>query len=1105
MVSHKPSCSICKKSVSSNKLITCELCLQISHYRCNFLNSVDFQTIKQNISDWQCINCSKNIFPFVELNDYRFNAVANNNNLQYLADSDSLSLKPPSNLSSLYNHFNDFTSDNKSSNDIINCKYYNVEELSVLKDFQNNASLSLFHLNISSLPKHIDELEHLIYSSGLNFDVLAISESRVLRNTNTISNINFAGYSFESCPTVSSTGGTGIYVKNSLSYTPRPDLQIYKPFELESNFVEIINPKRSNIIVGCVYRHPCMGLNEFNDDYLNVLLEKLSKENKTIFILGDFNVDLLKYDKNNSTNDFLDSISSNSFLPQILLPTRIVGTSKTLIDNIFSNHISNDILSGNITASISDHLPQICIVPNIFSNSPTPKINVYERDWKNFNQEEFLIDFAASDWNLMLKIGQNDVNSSFNVFLKHINILLDKFAPFKKISKYKLKFKSKPWISNSIQKSICTKNKYFTKYIRQKDPILKSFWHDKYKTYRNALSTLLKQSKKNYYTKFFNSNINNIKNTWKGIKSIISKGDNESFAPTSISINKSILTEPNIIANEFNNYFCSIGKKIQSNIKHSFRDFHFFLGDLFEKSFFVSPTDNMEIADIISNLNQYKSEGPNGIPMKILHLLRNDISSILADLFNLSFSSGVFPSILKIAKVIPVHKKSSKLDTSNYRPISILSNLDKIIERLMYNRLYKFLESNDLIYSLQFGFRKNYSTSLALLSLTENIKQEIDKGRFGCGIFIDFQKAFDTVDHNILLEKLHHYGIRGISNNWFKSYLNDRKQYVTINGYNSDFASIECGIPQGSILGPLLFLIYINDLHSSIKFCKTHHFADDTNLLYFDDSFKKLEKFINQDLKNLMNWLNANKISLNADKTELVIFKPLRKVLDYNLNLRLNRKRLYPTSSVKYLGVKIDSKLNWKDHCNSVSIKLSRGNAILSKLRHFVDFSTLKSIYHSFFESNFNYANIVWAQNVNCTHRLFLLQKKALRIINFADRFSHTNPLFKASDIIKFHDKVSIDNCIFISKALLNLLPPIFDDWFVFSSSGHSHHLRSTDLGILKIPTFHTKSHGRQSFKVNAIYTWNCIQNQLKHCKLYELKPSKIKTVLVMYFNKSYC
>ena len=153
--------------------------------------------------------------------------------------------------------------------------------------------------------------------------------------------------------------------------------------------------------------------------------------------------------------------------------------------------ISNDILSGNITASFSDHLPQICIVPNIFSNSPTPKINVYERDWKIFNQEEFLIDFAASDWNLMLKIGQNDVNSSFNVFLKHINILLDKFAPFKKISKYKLKFKSKPWISNSIQKSICAKNKYFTKYIRQKDLILKSFWHDKYKTYRNALSTLL--------------------------------------------------------------------------------------------------------------------------------------------------------------------------------------------------------------------------------------------------------------------------------------------------------------------------------------------------------------------------------------------------------------------------------------------------------------------------------------------------------------------------------------------------------------------------------------------------------------------------------------
>ena len=190
-----------------------------------------------------------------------------------------------------------------------------------------------------------------------------------------------------------------------------------------------------------------------------------------------------------------------------------------------------------------------------------------------------------------------------------------------------------------------------------------------------------------------------------------------------------------------------------------------------------------------------------------MQLLKNYISPILANLFNQSFSHGVFPSILKTAKVIPIHKKLSKLSCSNYRPISILSNIDKIIERLMHKRLYNFVEENQIVYPLQFGFRKNFSTTLALLSLTEEIQQEMDKGRFGCGIFIDFQKAFDTVDHNILVKKLDHYGIRGVSNSWFKSYLNNRKQYVSINGFNSELNDIKCGVPQGSVLGPLLFLL----------------------------------------------------------------------------------------------------------------------------------------------------------------------------------------------------------------------------------------------------------------------------------------------------------
>ena len=245
--------------------------------------------------------------------------------------------------------------------------------------------------------------------------------------------------------------------------------------------------------------------------------------------------------------------------------------------------------------------------------------------------------------------------------------------------------------------------------------------------------------------------------------------------------------------------------------------------------FFLTPTDSTEVSNIIFSLNQNKSDGPNSIPIKILKLLNKDISDQLEILFNQSFSCGIFPSILKTSKIIPIYKKGSKLECSNYRPISLLSNIDKILERLLYNRLYNFLEKKEIIFSLQFGFRQKYSTTHALIHLTYKIRHEIDKGNYACGIFVDFQKAFDTVDHDILLENLEYYGVRGISNKLFASYLSNRKQFLSVNGYKSNLADVKCGVPQGSILGPLLFLIYINDLHAAIKYSAVHHFADDTN------------------------------------------------------------------------------------------------------------------------------------------------------------------------------------------------------------------------------------------------------------------------------------
>ena len=228
----------------------------------------------------------------------------------------------------------------------------------------------------------------------------------------------------------------------------------------------------------------------------------------------------------------------------------------------------------------------------------------------------------------------------------------------------------------------------------------------------------------------------------------------------------------------------------------------------------------------------------------------------------------------------------------------------------MYKRVYNFPTEDNIIYNLQFGFRQRFSGSHALINLTENIRQAVDEGYIGCGIFVDLQRAFDTVDHEILLSKLDYYGIRGRTNNCFKSYLSNRKQFLSINGYDSGLAEIKFGVTQGSALGPLPFLLYINDLNQAIKFCKAHHFADDTNLLYLGKSIKRLNKLVNYDLKNLLYWLNANKTLLNVKKTEVVALKSKSKQFDVEIKLKLSRKRLFPTDSVKYLGVKTDGNLS---------------------------------------------------------------------------------------------------------------------------------------------------------------------------------------------------
>ena len=303
------------------------------------------------------------------------------------------------------------------------------------------------------------------------------------------------------------------------------------------------------------------------------LLDKISKEQKQIFLLGDFNINLLNYNEHQLTKEFLDSLASNSIIPYILQSTSIASHSKTLIDNIFSNALSFEEISGNITATISDHLPEFLFPPNVLSNPLCKKSNILQRDWSKFNKENLALDNFDKNWSEILQLNQHNGNLSMESYLDHLNAILDIHVPYKKVNKYKLRFKIKPWITPALQKSITIISHLLKKFINCDDSQTKEHLHTRYKEYRNLLSTLLKRSKTNYYNHYFDINWNKIKNTWKGIMLILSIKPNPSDIPKILNANDSTITNPVEIANVFNNYFSSIAAQTKVNIKHSHKHF----------------------------------------------------------------------------------------------------------------------------------------------------------------------------------------------------------------------------------------------------------------------------------------------------------------------------------------------------------------------------------------------------------------------------------------------------------------------------------------------------------------------------------------------------
>lgn len=988
---------------------------------------------------------SESPLPFNHLDDTAFNAVLYefehgplNFNLDRL---ESLIFNPIEYLpSTLENSFITNLDPDLNFNELMpsNSRYMIESEVNELvTDKPCNSGMSFLHINCRSLIGNFDRFRVLTTNLLDSFSVIGVSETWL--NDDTFNMVNLPGYNFISNHRRGKTGGgVGLYLGDYFQYKLIQDCNISNPEVIESLFVEISNPLGKNIIVGTVYRPPNQNLVSFIEDF-NKILSIISKDNKQCYIMGDFNLDLLHCDHHAYTQEFIDSLFSHMFIPLINKPTRLTSHSATLIDNIFTNCFTQNIVNGIILNDLSDHLPVFALSSTKFEK-PNNETTYYTRDYNDLNIIKFQTKLSQVEWTRVL-IGQ-DPNRLYDVFAEEYYRHFEDCFPLK-ISKLNSCRKSKsPWITKGLLTSVKKKNKLYKKYLANPTPVRDS----QYKRYKNKLNHLIRISKKTYYDKKFELAKSDLKTTWKLINEVTNLKRKKPSLPSSFRSNNMTINEPSKIANDFCKYFSEIGPSLARKIPPTNRSFHEFLGPTISETIFLKPTTVNELREICMSFKNGKAPGYDNLPIHIIKKSFELISEPLMLVINSSLEAGLFPDKLKVAKIIPIYK-AGEVDTfTNYRPISILSSFSKIYERVMYNRLVEFTNKLEIYYCHQFGFRTNHSTNLALTHLINKIATAIDQKEITASVFLDLSKAFDTLNHDILFSKLERYGIRGVALNWVKSYFNNRTQFVQYNKFSSARIAIQCGVPQGSILGPLFFILYINDLPNASHLVKPLLFADDTSICYASSDPIVLATVLNEALLNISTWMKANKLSVNIDKTNYIIFQPTQKKSTYEILLLLDDRLITQKKQIKFLGVLLDENLSWKPHINYVCKKVSKSIGVIYRARFNLSKSTKLSLYYTLIYPYLIYCNTIWSSTyVSNLKRLQILQKRIVRLLTSSSFLAHTAPLFKKLKILDINKINSFCTGIFMYSYHNKLLPPPFLNLFSTSNQFHNYNTRNAD------------------------------------------------------------
>lgn len=799
------------------------------------------------------------------------------------------------------------------------------EHIKALRDNRNHTSIAT--INTQSLLSSLTEFKQMI--EDYNFDIVCVTETW-LQNKTQEKYVQIPDYVFKGNHRGSKGGGVGIYLKESITFKERTDIPKIDP-SIEQFWVEVNGKnKNSHYLVGCIYQPSSKEgeKREWCDKFEHLLSQVYAKWHGPIVICGDFNIDLLT--KSVSQETYMNILNTFDLSQHVTKPTR---KDKTLIDHISTN-LPEKIIHQNVikTDEISDHDLGYVII-NIRKQRFEPRYKVI-RDEKRFSLNDYITDFSQLPFNIVYAV--DDPNDKVSMLNHLITECLSRHAPLKRT---RFTRPPAPW----MQDPIINNSKNALEEIRK----TKSRDNSEYVKLRNNHKKLIRKVKSKFILKSLSSS--NPKEVWKTIHRILKP-------PTA-----RIKFDPD----KLNDHYTTLASRLceKENVPLNPKQLISALPLDTEQLLQMHETTYEEVNKIIRNLRSDCSSGHDNIPVKFLKPVHDYITSPLVHIINSCITTRSFPDLWKLARVCPIPKVANPTVAKDFRPVSILPILSKIFERVILNQILTFVESK-VYNTTQSGFRKGHSTTTLLLKLRDDIVKAMNKNDITIAVMIDYSKAFDTIDHSILVRKLSRLGFGQSIISLIVSYLSNRKQYVQVDDRKSQTKNIFFGVPQGSILGPILFNIYVADLPNEIQ-TPSIQYADDTTLCKSCPKQNLFEsiKAIELDLTSLCNWSRDNGLIFNSDKLQMmVIRKPRSLPSDRSYLLcsegRSVRQELY----VKILGIQMDENLSWLPQVNYATKSAYANLQTIKRFKRFTPYRVRKTLAESLVLSKLSYCNTVYAQ-----------------------------------------------------------------------------------------------------------------------------------------------